>query len=93
MKRFCGVLKEIPLKKLMLAVALFCALPLAVELAAQTKTDEAKAPEKAEVQLTAAQLDAVSGEYVDAKEPDTPASFYAQDGSSTWCQNAIRHMQ
>jgi hypothetical protein len=80
MKKICGVLKEIPLKKLMLAVALFCALPLAVEMAAQTKPDETKAPEKAEVQLTAAQLDAVSGEYADASDPDTPASFYAQDG-------------
>jgi putative CocE/NonD family hydrolase len=29
---------------------------------------------------TTAQLDAISGEYTDANEPDTPLSFYAKDG-------------
>ncbi len=31
-------------------------------------------------QTTAAQLEAVSGEYADPSEPDTPLSFYAKDG-------------
>ena len=31
-------------------------------------------------QTTAAQLEALSGEYTDAVEPDTPLSFYVQDG-------------
>jgi hypothetical protein len=72
------ILKELPVKKLFFALALtvFCALPFA----AQSKPDEAKAPEKPEVQLTAAQLEAVSGSYADAKEPDQPASFYVRDG-------------
>ena len=76
MKFNCGGLKEFPVKKLLIALVLFVALPLA----AQTKTDETKKPEQAEVQLTAAQLDAVSGEYAETKEPDQPASFYARDG-------------
>ena len=33
---------------------------------------------------SASQLDAVSGEYTDAKEPDTPLSFYAKDGRLTF---------
>ena len=51
------------MKKLLIALVLFAALPLY----AQTKPDETKTSEKPEVQLTAAQLDAVSGEYVDAR--------------------------
>jgi len=68
------------LKKFLIAVALFVTLAFAGQIAAQSKADEAKTPEKPEVQLTAAQLDAVSGEYADAQEPDQPASFYARDG-------------
>ncbi len=68
------------MKKLLIALVLFATLPGVIRSVAQTKTDEAKKPEQAEVQLTAAQLDAVSGEYTDAKEPDQPVSFYARDG-------------
>ena len=32
----------------------------------------------------ASQLDAVAGEYTDAKEPDTPLSFYVKDGKLTF---------
>jgi len=50
-------------------------LILPVVSAAQTKPQPAQS-----VTLTQEQLDAVSGEYTDAQEPDTPPSFYAEDG-------------
>ena len=59
---------------LWLAVAAICLMPLA----AQEKKDAA--PEQPEVQLTTAQLEAVSGQYVDKNEPDEPANYSARDG-------------
>jgi putative CocE/NonD family hydrolase len=38
-------------------------------------------PVKDSIPLTAAQLQAVSGEYTDPNEPDTPLSFYAREGN------------
>ncbi|WP_263358471.1 CocE/NonD family hydrolase [Acidicapsa ligni] len=40
----------------------------------------AQTTQSSPVTLTASQLDAVSGEYTDSTEPDTPLSFYAKDG-------------
>jgi putative CocE/NonD family hydrolase len=59
---------------LWLAVAALGLMPLT----AQEKKDAA--PEQPEVQLTAAQLDAVSGQYADKNEPDEPDNFYAREG-------------
>ena len=60
------------LQKTFLSSALLIAL--ALPLAASNKH---AAPS---VTLSAAQLAAVSGEYTDTQEPDTPLSFYAKDG-------------
>ena len=64
--------------------ALLIALPVAAVLVVPMAW--AQAPEKAEpasVAVSAGELEAISGEYTDAKEPDTPLSFYAKDGQLT----------
>jgi hypothetical protein len=40
----------------------------------------AAGPQEAALAASASQLDALSGEYTDPNEPDTPISFYPQDG-------------
>ena len=59
-----------------IALAVLClALPSVVPALSQPP------PAQAQVSLpTAAQLDALSGEYTDPNEPDTPISFYAKGG-------------
>jgi len=64
------------LHRLHVALAFFCVALLPSVIAAQQSSD---APAQAST-LTAAQLEAFSGEYTDPKEPDTPQSFYVQDG-------------
>ena len=58
------------------ALAILCfALVLVVPALAAPASETAQAPAP-----TAAQLDALSGEYTDPVEPDTPLSFYEVDG-------------
>ncbi len=64
---------------LALAACALLALPVA------SAQESEKAP-KASVSLTAEQLNAVSGEYTDPEDPDTPLSFYPKDGK-LWAES------
>jgi uncharacterized protein len=66
------------LRRLRLTLAALCITALVVShLPALSATPR---PEQAAAAPTAAQLEALSGEYTDPIEPDTPLSFYVQDG-------------
>ena len=62
-----------PLRRIVPALVLFA-------LSSAFSCAQSSAKQGPGATLTAAQFDAVSGEYTDPKEPDTPISFYAKDG-------------
>ncbi len=65
----------------LLAVALgFVPLASATALAAQQSPSAQTAAETDAQAVSPAQLEALSGEYTDTADPDTPMSFYVQDG-------------
>jgi hypothetical protein len=71
-----------PLRRLRLALAVFCAAQLASAPApALPAPRQAQAAASAQAAPpAAAQLEALAGEYTDPAEPDTPISVYAADG-------------
>ncbi len=70
------LVEDLRLIRLRIALAvLFVASLLVVPGFAQTAPQETKA-----VLLSPAQLEGLAGEYTDPHEPDTPLSFYVQDG-------------
>ena len=67
------------MRRLRLTLAILCITAFAIT---QTPAGSAQKPEAAQVenQPTADQLAVLPGEYTDPIEPDTPLSFYVQDG-------------
>ena len=63
------------------ALVILC-LILPIALAAQT-SQTAPAAQAASALANPAQLQALSGEYTNPEEPDTPLSFYVQNGKLT----------
>ena len=63
------------LSPLVFALALFACAPFALARTALNSTSPAQ-----EAAPAAGQFENLSGEYTDASEPDTPLSFYVQDG-------------
>jgi putative CocE/NonD family hydrolase len=72
----------IPLRRFRLALAVLClALPAFAPAPSWPAAPQTQAAAPAQIVAPAAtQLEALSGEYTDAVEPDTPLSFYAQNG-------------